>query len=202
MTILPNTYDNAAIAQYTIILAAFAYGIFALSRQQIWARAKMLFAWFLIIIALLVTSVYWEDLKQTKFYASLVPGHAIKQPDGSLEFYKAEDGHFHILARVNGQEIEFMLDTGASDIVLTQKDAKKLGIDVENLNYNRIYNTANGQTRGASIALGSFEVGDIKKFDLPASVNEGKMDGSLLGMSFLEKLHSFKIEGNKLTLYK
>ncbi len=112
------------------------------------------------------------------------------------------DGHFAVEARVNGVLVNFLIDTGASDVVLSPKDAERLGFRVEDLNYSKIYRTANGQVRGAPVRLDEISIGSIQVRDIRASVNGAEMNRSLLGMSFLERLSAFQINGNSLTMIK
>jgi len=93
-----------------------------------------------------------------------------------------------------------MIDTGASDISISLKDAKKIGVNIKNLEFNKRYQTANGIALGASISLKEMEVGEIKFFDLTASVNGGDMNNSLLGMSFLKRLKKYEFYQDQLIL--
>jgi aspartyl protease family protein len=145
-------------------------------------------------------SIYWEDFKNSKFYAGMVAGEGAKSSDGSVAYMRADDGHFHINAEVEGVRVKFMVDTGASSIVLNQADARRIGVDVENLSYDRVYRTANGTTRGASVMLKNMIIGGQVLNNIPASVNKGELDSSLLGMTFLDRLRSYKIEGDSLIL--
>ncbi len=119
---------------------------------------------------------------------------------GSVSFYAQTSGHFVIGAEVDGTEVNFLLDTGASDVVLSPNDARRLGYDVAKLSYTLPYSTANGRIFGAPIVLGRIAVGPIVLKDVPASVNGAAMYRSLLGMSFLKRLKGFEIRGDKLTL--
>ena len=131
---------------------------------------------------------------------ALMPSAGTEGPGGEMTFQRGNDGHFHVEAEVDGRSIRFLVDTGASDVVLTQSDAERLGFDVETLDYTQIYSTANGTVYGAPIRLGSMTIGSIRIDDVRASVNSGEMDGSLLGMSFLSRLSGFSVEGDRLIL--
>jgi len=126
--------------------------------------------------------------------------------DGSLSskpstiFTMADDGQFHIRAEVGGVPVSFILDTGASDVMLTPADARRLGFDPASLAYTRQYQTANGTVEGAPVTLPSIDMGSIHMTDVAASVSQVDSGSSLLGMSFLSRLASFHIEGEKLTL--
>ena len=99
---------------------------------------------------------------------------------------------------VNGSPITFLVDTGASDIVLTLADARRLGFIPGNLDFSEQYQTANGEVRGAPVRLRELRIGQYSLYDLEASVNEGPMTVSLLGMSFLEQLRGYQVEDGRL----
>ena len=193
-------FDNSNIAYFCVLIAVFIAGFVGLGRAELLNRFKMLFAWVALILLMVFAVTYWPNIQNSQFYASLVPATAIEGKNGEISVKKASDGHFYINASVNGQKIKFMVDTGASDIALTQKDAAKLGFDVENLNYNKVFSTANGTTRGASVKISYLEVGGFEMQDFYASVNQGALENSLLGMSFLSHFKSYKVEGETLIL--
>lgn len=92
-----------------------------------------------------------------------------------------------------------MIDTGASDVALTQQDAKKLGFDLSKLNYSRVYLTANGASKAAPITLDSVVIGRVFK-DVDGHIGVGDLDISLLGMSILQRFKGFKINKDLLIL--
>jgi clan AA aspartic protease (TIGR02281 family) len=77
-----------------------------------------------------------------------------------------------------------MADTGASHIVFSPDDAEKLGIETDELRFDRFYETANGTVRGSSIRIATLKIGEIHLREIEASVNEAEMRNSLLGMTF------------------
>jgi aspartyl protease family protein len=109
-------------------------------------------------------------------------------------------GHFVLEAVVDGVPVTFLLDTGASEIVLTLADARRLGFSPQNLEFSETYHTANGEVRGAPIRLRELRVGQFSLYDLDASVNAAPLPISLLGMSFLERLHGYRVEDRRLIL--
>jgi len=158
--------------------------------------------WVGIFLVLLVGYSYQEELGDvvSKVKGNVMPFSATQHENGSISFMRAKDGHFLIEASVNTIPVQFMVDTGATKIALTIPDAKRLGIDVEALTYNEPMHTANGLTFGASIRLTELKLGSIVVYDVPASVCQNLSEPSLLGMSFLQRLKGFKIEGDQLTL--
>ena len=109
-------------------------------------------------------------------------------------------GHYLIEAMVNGAPVDFLVDTGASDIVLTLEDAERLGLQPETLRFTQRFATANGEVRGAPVVLREIRIGQFSLFDVPASVNEAPLRVSLLGMSFLEQLNGYAVENGRLIL--
>jgi aspartyl protease family protein len=156
---------------------------------------RNIFIW--IAIGLVLVMGY--TLKD-KIAGAIMPSAGIGGADGSIEFQRASDGHFHVDAEVEGVLIRFLVDTGATEVVLSLADARRLGFDTEALDYTQRYNTANGIVWGAPVRLREITLGDIAVRDVRASVNSSEMDGSLLGMSFLSKLSGFSVQGERLIL--
>jgi aspartyl protease family protein len=110
-------------------------------------------------------------------------------------------GHFEVDARIEGRHLNFMVDTGASVIALTARDAAGLGIHPARHDYLVEVRTANGTVRAAPARLGRVEVGDVVVLDVAALVMpEGALSDNLLGMSFLSRLRHFEYSDGKLVL--
>ena len=101
---------------------------------------------------------------------------------------------------VNGTPIDFLVDTGATQVVLTQADAARIGLNPTELRYLGIANTANGQVRTAAVNLDEVQVGPYSDRNLRATVNGGEMDKSLLGMTYLGLYDSISITNDELIL--
>lgn len=157
--------------------------------------------WLAIILVIALGYSYRNDLKGTRLYGALVPSSVRVTQEGALQVRLRQDGHFHLEAEINGALVSCMIDTGASDIVLSPRAAIAAGFDPETLNYTRAYQTANGSGSGAPVKLDALAVGNITLHDVPASVNSADMDESLLGMAFLNRFRSFSVDGDTLTLY-
>lgn len=109
-------------------------------------------------------------------------------------------GHFFLNGRVNGVPVTFLLDTGATDIVLSPADARRAGIDPATLAFTRTYQTANGIGRGAPVTLAEISLGPISQRNVRASVNEAEMRDSILGVTFFRTLAAVEIRGDTLTI--
>jgi aspartyl protease family protein len=118
-----------------------------------------------------------------------------------IEIPVSGNGHFHTTADVNGRGIEFLIDTGATMVALSYEDAERAGIFLKPSDFTRTAQTANGSTRIAPVELHSVSIGDITVRRVPAAVMEpGRLDSSLLGMSFLNRLSRFDMRDGVLTL--
>ena len=94
-----------------------------------------------------------------------------------------------------------VLDTGASAVVLTQEAAKAAGLPIEVLNYSVSVDTANGRTRAAAVTLDRISIGGITERAVPALIAQaGQLRTNLLGMTFLNRLESWEVRGDKLLL--
>jgi aspartyl protease family protein len=120
--------------------------------------------------------------------------------DGTISLSARQGGHFVAEALVDGVAIRFLVDTGASDVVLSPSDAERLGFDLKRLDFNRPYATANGVVWGAPVKLGRVAIGPVALENIAASVNGADLRNSLLGMSFLGRLSGYSVDGGRLTL--
>ena len=186
--------------------AMLSVGILA-SRRSLGESMRQMMIWLLILLALVTAYLYRNDMQAVgdRLLAGLLPGRAmvVSSQDGEQEviLYKAMNGHFQADATVSGQSIGMLVDTGASMIALSHEDAERIGINPENLTYSVTVMTANGIARAAPVTLSEIAIGPIIRRNLPATVAEqGKLDQSLLGMSFLSTLSSLQMQTDELRL--
>jgi aspartyl protease family protein len=120
---------------------------------------------------------------------------------GVVEIRASETGHYHAQVEVNGEEIEVMVDTGATMLALTHEDAERAGIYPKESDYTMRARTANGIAKIAPVRLSEVTIGDITVRNVDATVSEpGVLNTTLLGMSFLSKLDKFEIRQGILVL--
>ncbi len=157
----------------------------------------------LVLVALYAFRAELETVAR-RTLAVLVPGMTVAQSDGSgaVMVARSGDNHFRVTARVDGTNIDFLVDTGASTIVLTYDDARAAGIDAGSLVFSIPVATANGTALVAPVKLGRIHLGDtISATDVPAFVAAKKaLNTSLLGMTFLSSLSSWEMRGDRLIL--
>lgn len=182
----------ARLAYLAIMLAALAGWVVAEYRGRTGFALRSAIAWGMIFVGVMAGYGLWSDIRH-----DIKPLQSVS--DTTVEVPRSADGHYYLTLTIDGQPIEFMVDTGASNVVLTQKDARSLGIDPANLVYMGEASTANGIVRTARIKLTNVDLGAIHDDVLPAYVNDGEMDGSLLGMDYLGRFH-IEISGNSMIL--
>jgi aspartyl protease family protein len=124
----------------------------------------------------------------------------VETGDRELVVSQDPDGGFYLMGQVNGQAVRFLVDTGASEIVLSPADARRIGVDPASLVFDHPSETANGVGYAAPFVADSLAVGPIRLENVPVAINQAPMSSSLLGMSFLKRLESFRVSGRKLYL--
>ncbi len=193
--------DDPGQIIYALVFVGFVCAYIARGRTA--AKLKGLLAWAGIFLVAMLVYAHRHDLAAVKnrMLGALIPEFGSATTARSQQFHVGTDGHFHIRARVNGVAIRFLVDTGASHIVLAPRDAERLGLERQRLDFDKIYATANGMVRGASIRVDDFRVGHLHLKNVNASVNEAAMHESLLGMTFFNRLERFTFEGDVLTIH-
>ena len=117
-----------------------------------------------------------------------------------LSVRAAPDGHFYVTADVEGAPIRFMIDTGATNVALTLRDAKRIGHEPSSSDYNQMTMTANGRALSAPITLGSIAIRNLRMDNVRASIMNTSEGVSLLGLSFLSRLKSWSVKGDTLEM--
>ena len=113
---------------------------------------------------------------------------------------RGEGDAFYVFGKIDGAPVRFLIDTGASEIVLSPADARAAGLNPENMDFSTPSETANGVGYSARGIVRSLKIGPIRMTDVPVSINQNPMSVSLLGMPFLKRLDSFEVRGDRLYL--
>jgi aspartyl protease family protein len=162
----------------------------------------------LALVASVVVPRYVAKIHPGNATPTLMAAHPLTPSDTALSnssrsvtIPPGRNGHFEVEGRVDGRRLDFMVDTGASVIALTERDAASLGIHPAARDYTAAVNTANGTVRAAPVELNMVEIDDLTVRNVAAMVlPEGSLSGNLLGLSFLSRLHRFEYSGGKLVL--
>ena len=183
----------AQVGYLALILVALGGWAIVEFRGRMGFALRAALAWGLIFLAVVAGYGIWSDVK------SDLTQSAVVRDDGRIEIPRAPDGHFYTTLDINDTPIRFMADTGATAMVLTQADAARIGIDPASLDYDGEAMTANGVVRTARVRLPQVAFGAHLDENFPAYVNEGQLDGSLLGMEYLSAFR-IEIDGPKMIL--
>lgn len=195
--------QTAQLIPLLVILIVFAGGLFT-RRRKVSELVGSVLLWVGIFAVAGLTYAYRDELTGIagRVAGELQPGVALVDAEqGIATFRRGMGGHFEINATVNGHTTPMIFDTGASAVVLTIADAEAAGIDTAGLAFTIPVSTANGTGRAARVRLDRIEVGGIARQRVVAFVSEeGALDMSLLGMTFLETLSRYSVTQNSLEL--
>lgn len=190
------TGDDIASFLYLAILGSVIAGYFLLAnRHRMGAVAQQAAIWALIFVGLAAAAALWQDLRGTSAGFQHIEGGG-----GPITVTRAADGHYHLTLGVNGTPVDFLIDTGATDLVLSVQDADRVGFDHTQLAFDGRARTANGVVQTASVTLDRVQLGDQVDRSVPAQVSGGAMPGSLLGMRYLSRFATIEIAGDTMTL--
>lgn len=199
---LEDEDSKMRLVYLSLLLAMVASGAMGARYYRLSTVAKQAAAWVAIAAVLVIGYSLRDDLRIVKdrVLGEVTPSRGIADGNGDVVIRRSRGNHFYVDATVDGEPVRFLVDTGASDVVLTPADARRLRFDLSRLNFNRFYSTANGTGTGAPVRLGEVRVGPIAVRDVRASVNGTEMSHSLLGMSFLNRLSGYEVNRNSLIL--
>ncbi|NGM46879.1 TIGR02281 family clan AA aspartic protease [Rhodobacter sp. SGA-6-6] len=184
----------ARLGYLALLLAAIGGWMIVEYRGRMGQALRVAAAWGLIFLGVMAAYGLWTDIRGPQ----AIPDQILTEA-GRVELPRAPDGHYYATLTVNGVDLRFMADTGASTMVLTKADAKAIGLDPEALLYLGEAYTANGRVRTARVTLDTVGLGPFADSNVSAWVNEGEMDISLLGMDYLGRFR-IEIAGDKMIL--
>lgn len=189
-------FEAGRLIYLLVLLAAIGSYVIVQYRGRLGQAAQQAALWVLIIVGLTAAIGLFDDIKRD------ASQQAVFSENGRIEVPRGLDGHYHLTLTVNGTPLNFVVDTGATDIVLSRDDAQRVGIDADDLPYFGRANTANGTVQTALVTLDTVTLGTYTDRRVSARVNGGDMQGSLLGMRYLERFERLEISGDRLTLYR
>lgn len=190
--------DDLGRLSYLVLLGAviLIYMLVA-NRDRLGQMLRQAMLWGLIFLGAVAAVGLWGDIRD-----DVLPSQSVSIADGRVEVPRSRDGHYYLTLDVQGRNLRFVVDTGATDMVLSRSDAQRVGIDPDSLAYLGRAQTANGMVRTARVTLDHVALGGVVDRDVTAWVNEGEMNTSLLGMSYLQRFARIEIERNRLVLIR
>ena len=191
-----NGENSPYIFYYILLVVLIASSLIGM-RLPLKQAAKMILAWVAIfgVVFIIVAfrgefADFGQRLRAEATGSEIVTGETVRIP-------MSDDGHFWVTARVNGQDVRFMVDSGASVTTVSRTIAQAAGIPIT---FRRVMvSTANGRAWVTKSHAEALQIGPIERFDFAIDVNETD-DMNLLGMNFLSSLESWRVEGRFLVL--
>ena len=189
--------DQAANSLYLVLALMLVASSLIGMRLPVAKVAKMALAWVAIFG---VGFILFSFRSEFSSFGSRLRAEALGTPiqaGDELRIPMAEGGHFWVSARINEQEARFLVDSGATVTTLSGDTAEQAGVEAD----MRIamVETANGEVRMRVGTADRFAVGSIVRTDFTVHIND-RDDENVLGMNFLSKLDSWRVEGNYLVL--
>ena len=189
-----NTNDTGSLIYLGVLGAILIFSFFS------WKNSFSKFVqfgliWFIIFLLAILLALIWENHLDKK-----ANGVNLNNGKNELVFTRSIDGHFYINLDINNYQIDFLVDTGASSIILSNNDGKKLGFDTEALSYWKSASTANGEILISPVILDQIKMGPIRFSNVKAFISQKNMKKSLLGMSFINRFKKLEINQSKMTV--
>ncbi len=155
-----------------------------------------------LAVASALTTAWWLNHAGLRGQAQAAVPAAVHAPAAGApaQVLKADDGHYWADARIDGQVVRVMVDTGASVVALTPADAARLGLRLSAADFTGTVVTASGPVRAAPVQLSAVAVAGARVDQVAALVVETGLPHSLLGMSYLGRLSSFSATPAEITL--
>ncbi|MEM1044890.1 MAG: TIGR02281 family clan AA aspartic protease [Pseudomonadota bacterium] len=194
--------DGPALV-YNLIWLAVLIPIFFVMRPKLSDVAKGVLLWGGLGVLLVAGYAYRADLEEmaAPVLSALVPGYAFQSGMDEVVLTRSGDGHFRANARINGVSADVLVDTGASTVTLTYETALAAGYDPASLPFRTPVSTANGIAMAAPVRLESVAIGPLVFDEVEALVAErGRLSSNLLGLSFLSRLESYAVRGDRMTM--
>ena len=186
-------YGNLA---YLVLLGAvLAFWFFVQNRQSLNKTLQQGAVWALIFLGTIAAVGLWGDIRQT-----VTPQQMVMTDTGRVEVPRGPDGHYYLTLDINETPVRFVVDTGATGMVLTKDDATRVGLTDDDMIFYSEAMTANGPVRTAPVRLEDVALGPFHDSNVRAFVNEGDMTKSLLGMEYLNRYARLEISNGRLVL--
>ena len=197
--------DWSRAGYLAVLLAAISARILTAGPINWGQKARHAAIWVGVVLVIAVGFTYRGELLDVgqRVRGELIPGMAqTASTSGGAQalVVSATEAGYQVMGEVNGQPVRFIVDTGATDTVLSPADAHRAGLDSPSLDYSHLAETANGTGRGARAVAATLGVGSIQFTNMPVVINQAPMSGSLLGMSFLRRLDGFEVREGRLYL--
>ena len=189
--------DDGPYLVYAVIAAVFVASSLFGMRLPIGKALKMALAWVAIFGVVFVLFSFRSEFSSIGQRLRAEATGTPVEEGGDVRIPIAEDGHYWAWAKLNGHDIRFMVDSGASVTTVSRATAQAAGMPIGT--ERTIVSTANGRVWVTKGWAESLQIGSIRRKQFPVDINE-QDDVNLLGMNFLASLRGWGVEGNYLVL--
>jgi aspartyl protease family protein len=191
--------DTARLIAAGLMIVLVASSLFG-RQLKLGETLRMALIWIALFVVAFVLFLFRDEARVIWSRARAEIGGNPPAVSGQVtRITMGDDGHFHVRARVNGQYVDFLIDSGATTTGLTADSARLAGVAPDS-SIDIPVDTANGTVMVSTARIGLLEVGNIRQTDARAVIGKSFGDTNVLGMSFLSELKSWKVEGRTLTL--
>jgi aspartyl protease family protein len=193
--------DRTAEFIYLVAILVFVASAFTVRRVPIGKGLKMFAGWVVIFLAAFVAFALKDDIVG---FANQVLDERRAESTGvqvgeELQIKQSLDGHFWVEGRLNGEEVRFLVDSGATTTSISGRTARRAGIEPSS-GIPAVVQTANGMTTVQRGRAERLQVGHIVREDLAVHISDGFGETNVLGMNFLSSLSGWGVEKNRLIL--
>ncbi len=185
-----NIDDTGNLIYLAILCAILIFSFFSW-KNSLRKFIKFGLIWFIIFIFFIVLALVWENYHGEKSSLNIFDKDLER-----LTLKTASDGHFYVTLSINNKPINFLIDTGATAMILSKKDGEKLGFNVDKLNFSQLAQTANGEILISPVVFDKVSLGFKNFSNVKAFISQTDMEKSLLGMSFLSRLKKLELGRN------
>jgi aspartyl protease family protein len=192
--------DTSRLVYALVVLVMVSSAVFA-RRLPMGQMAKYALAWIGIFAAGFVLFSFRGEAGAVwhRITAEFSP-NSPEMANGTVRLRRGEDGHFHVNASVNGHDVLFLVDSGATTTSMAAVAARASGVETDESDFPVMISTANGATSALRGRVAELSVGNIARKDFPVLVSESFGETNMLGMNFLDSLKGWRVEGDAMIL--
>lgn len=181
-----------------LVVAVIAYLFFSNSGPAPAGKVvQRSLVWLSVFVAVVAGYGLWQDASR-----AMLPRQAVFAEGTSVTIPKDRDGHYYLTLHINDVPVVFVVDTGATDMVLGPRDAARIGLRAEDMEFSGRASTANGIVATARVTLERVTLGTTTEENVTAVVTGRPLNMSLLGLRYLSRWDSVVIGGDRMVLLR
>jgi aspartyl protease family protein len=193
--------DRGFDVAYLALILILPLSALIARRLALGSTVKMALAWAAIFGVLTIIVGNWGRVVPLIQLVADTLGISDQSVSGStVQIRMAQDGHFWANVMINGVQRRMLVDSGATTTALSSSTTKAAGLDLNTSIVPTMLDTANGSVTAQRTTIAKLDIGSISATELPAVVSSAFGETDVIGMNFLSRLKSWRVEGNILIL--